>query len=68
MNKREHAMPEPIRSATEVDFVLRDAKRRRGPELLRGMARADEAKAPPRKTRRRAKQADAADEPRKTWL
>ena len=34
-------MPTQNRSASEIDFVLRQAKHRRGPEVLRDLARAD---------------------------
>ena len=70
MIKRDLAMPKPNRSAAEIDFVLRNAKRERGPELLRDLARAGEDKAPPPppKTRRRAKRTGAAPKSRKTWL
>ena len=82
MKKREHAIPEPNRSAAEIEFVLRNSKRRGGPELLRDLARADKAKAPPKeeksppkeekaprkKAGRRGRQAEAETEPRKSWL
>jgi len=34
-------MPTQNRSASEIDFVLRQAKHRSGPEVLRDLARAD---------------------------
>ena len=70
MDKSKLALPKPNRSAAEVEFVLRNAKRKRGPELLRDLARAGKEKAPPPlpKTRRRAKRAAAAPKSRKTWL
>jgi len=67
MTKREHAMPEPNRSAAEIEFVLRHAKRKRGPELLRDLARTEE-NAPPNTIRRRAWPAEAGTEFRKRWL
>lgn len=41
MQKRDHEMPEPTRSASEIEFVLRHAGRKSGPTLLRDMARAE---------------------------
>jgi hypothetical protein len=34
-------MPEPTRSASEIEFLLRNAQRRSGPAMLRDMARAE---------------------------
>lgn len=36
-----HHMPPPNRSASEIEFVLRGAKWRRGHEVLRDLARAE---------------------------
>jgi len=41
MQKRDHAMPEPTRSAAEIEFVLRHAGRKTGPAMLRDLARAE---------------------------
>ncbi len=41
MAKSEHQMPQPNRSSSEIDFVLRRAKRRHGPSVLRDLARAE---------------------------
>ena len=39
-------MPTQNRSASEIDFVLRSAKWRKGPEVLRDMARAEDESMP----------------------
>jgi hypothetical protein len=39
MTDRKEAMPEPNRSEAELAFVLRNAKRRTGPAVLRDLAR-----------------------------
>jgi hypothetical protein len=39
MEKTEHTLPRPNRSARELAFVLRKAKWSHGPEVLRAMAR-----------------------------
>ena len=41
-------MPTQNRSASEIDFVLRRAKHRRGPEVLRDLARAESESQPAR--------------------
>ncbi len=40
MTKTDHELPIATRSASEVAFVLRGAKWRRGPEVLRDVSRA----------------------------
>lgn len=42
MNKPAHEMPEPNRSPSEIDFVLRNAKKKSGPDMLRDIARAED--------------------------
>lgn len=42
MTDRNETMPEPNRSEAEIAFVLRNAKRRTGPAVLRDLARADD--------------------------
>lgn len=44
MRKPDDEMPEPNRSLSEIEFVLRHAKKRSGPEMLRDVARAEEEK------------------------
>jgi hypothetical protein len=41
-------MPTQNRSASEIDFVLRHAKHRRGPDVLRDLARAENEPPPAR--------------------
>ena len=53
MQKRDHEMPEPTRSAAEIEFLLRHAGRKTGPAMLRDLARAEsEPKPAPEKPRR----------------
>ena len=49
MQKRDHEMPEPTRSAAEIEFLLRHAGRKTGPAMLRDIARA-EREPPPART------------------
>jgi hypothetical protein len=55
-------MPPPNRSASEIAFVLRNAKWRRGHEVLRDLARAegDAASATPHATRETKPRREAA--------
>ncbi len=62
MQKRDKGMPEQNRSPSEIAFVLRHAKRKSGPEVLREMARHDSDAAPTPKPR----PAEAATHRRKT--
>lgn len=43
MAKSEHGRPEPNRARSEIQFVLRRAKWRRGPGVMRDMSRAADA-------------------------
>jgi len=47
MAKSEQQMPEPNRPDSEIEFVLRNAKQRRGPEVLRDLSRAGAAEQAP---------------------
>jgi hypothetical protein len=58
MQKRDHEMPEPTRSASEIEFVLRHAGRKTGPAMLRDMARA-ESEPPPARTEEKPRNAPA---------
>lgn len=49
MEKRDHDMPEANRTPSEIEFVLRNAKRKTGPEVLRDIARAEAKPEPARK-------------------
>lgn len=54
-------MPTQTRSASEIAFVLRQAKHRRGPEVLRDLARAENEPQPaPPETKPRAPRMEAA--------
>ena len=55
MQKRDHEVPEPTRSAAEIEFLLRHAGRKTGPAMLRDLARAEsEPKPAPEKPHRAA--------------
>jgi hypothetical protein len=61
MANTERDMPAANRSASEIDFVLRRAKWRRGPEVTRDLARAKRAaEAEPDEASARAKPARKA--------
>jgi hypothetical protein len=47
MQKRDHEMPEPTRSAAEIEFLLRHAGRKTGPAMLRDLAGREPAEAGP---------------------
>jgi hypothetical protein len=50
-------MPTQNRSTSEIDFVLRHARQRKGPDVLRDMARAErEPEAAPRETKSPARE------------
>lgn len=55
---KSQSLPEPNRSDREMEFVLRKAKQKRGPEVFRALAAGEPPHAPqeaaPRKRRRSA--------------